>query len=87
MSDDVHYVRVPTKLAEPFPVNQISRDGGGVRDGLWVEVHRNLRGGLRFSFWWRRYNFGAMVPFHPGDRGMMEAWEDWYYDSQPYFTP
>ncbi len=61
----------------PFQVNQYSRKGD--KDGLWVDVIRNKRGGLRFQFTWMRYEDDAPVPFNPEDREAMERWEDWYF--------
>lgn len=65
------------RAGEPFKTNQYIY--GSIREGLWVIVHQNCRGGRRFSFWWKRLGGGIVVPFQPGDRGAMEAWQDWYY--------
>lgn len=65
------------RAGEPFKTNQYIC--GPIREGLWVITHRNYGAGHRFSFWWERYGGGLVVPFLPGDREAMEAWQDWYY--------
>lgn len=70
----------------PFQVNQYSRKGD--KDGLWVDVVRNKRGGRRFQFTWYLYDSGSLHPLGEEDLKRIRLYEDWFYAAHPaQYTP